>query len=176
MVGTQPNIQLMSSQCGIFTNAGSSDQIDGAPLYDGTQNDWVAEKINLEEFLGEEEVYIGFRFISDGFVEGDGFYFDDLELEVILDIDTGIDDFEFNNHISIEPNPTADNFKVVLGEELTQINSVDYQLIDITGKIVQTGILNGSNIIDINQMPNGIYQLILMEGERRLATKKVIKI
>ncbi len=176
LVGTQPNINLMTAQCGIFTNPGSSDQIEGAPLYDGTQAEWVAEKISLADFLGEENVYFGFRFISDGFVNGDGFYFDDLELEIILDTDTDTDNFVFSNAISIAPNPTKDNFSIVFDEALTESSTMSFQLIDVSGRIVLQNDLNERKTIDINHLSNGVYQLILMAGDRKLAIKKVVKI
>jgi len=176
VVGTQPNIQSMAAQCGIFTNPGSDDQIQGAPLYDDTQEEWVAEKISLEDFLGEKEVYFGFKFISDGFVNGDGFYFDDVELETILDVDTRTNDFAFNKAVVIEPNPTTNNFKVVFGSEFPEVNALEYQLIDITGRIVLSGSLTNSSIINIDQLSNGIYQLLLTDNGNKLATKKIVKI
>ena len=66
-------------QCGLFTNEGSSNggQPSGQPLYDGIQNTWVLEQINLSDYLGEE-ITMRFKFESDGEVRADGFYFDNL--------------------------------------------------------------------------------------------------
>lgn len=52
----------------------------GEPLYDGTQDRWVYETVPLSPFAGEDSVYVRFILRSDREVEGDGFYFDDLQL------------------------------------------------------------------------------------------------
>ena len=60
------------SQCGLYTNAGSEDQPQGQPLYDGTQNNWVQEQIDLSDYIGQT-IRARFIFRSDNFVEADGF-------------------------------------------------------------------------------------------------------
>lgn len=64
--------------CGKYTNLGTENQ-PLVQLYDGNSNGWVLEEIDLQNYIGKK---INLRFIltSDQFVEGDGFYFDDLQL------------------------------------------------------------------------------------------------
>jgi hypothetical protein len=59
---------------------GQTAQPSNEPGYDGYQEDWVNEIINLAIFSHEPEVNIRFILRSDGSVEKDGFYFDDFSI------------------------------------------------------------------------------------------------
>ena len=69
-------------QCGNYTNAGSSNQATGEPLYDGFQTSWVKEEISLSDYLGQT-IMARFTIVSDNWVTEDGFYFDDFEINVV---------------------------------------------------------------------------------------------
>jgi hypothetical protein len=67
---------------GQFTNSGvGTFQPNGQPLYDGTQTNWVNEKINLSSYVGQN-VKLRFLLRSDGSVNNDGWYVDDIKLSV----------------------------------------------------------------------------------------------
>lgn len=67
---------------GDHTRGGSGNGVQprGLPGYDGTQPDWIQETVDLSGFDGEPEVDLRFQIRSDSWVEGDGFYFDNLEI------------------------------------------------------------------------------------------------
>lgn len=71
-------------QCGKYTNDGVPDQnaANGEPLYDGFQTSWVKEEIDLSDYLGSS-VLVRFKIVSDQYVEEDGFYFDDFQVNII---------------------------------------------------------------------------------------------
>lgn len=69
--------------CGLYTNPGTADQIENEPLFDGTQSFWVQEQMSLAAFLGAANVTLKLRFVSDGAVRADGFYFDDFTVYTI---------------------------------------------------------------------------------------------
>jgi len=63
---------------GKYTNPGTgSFQPAGEPLYDGTIGEWVREEISLASYLGNQ-VKIRFELKSDGSVQQDGWYIDDI--------------------------------------------------------------------------------------------------
>jgi len=67
---------------GQYTNLGvGSFQPNGQPLYDGTQTNWVNEKINLSSYVGQN-VKLRFLLRSDGSINKDGWYVDDIKLSV----------------------------------------------------------------------------------------------
>jgi carboxypeptidase T len=69
---------------GIFTQTGGSNQDTGKPLYHGAQNSWVQEFVDLSHLVGQEEVWFRFRLISDGWVNLEGFYFDDFTIKTLI--------------------------------------------------------------------------------------------
>ena len=67
--------------CGAYTQTGAGfPQPESEPVYDGLQNTWVEETVDLSAYIGQP-IYIGFLFQSDGFLERDGFFFDDVRIE-----------------------------------------------------------------------------------------------
>lgn len=161
--------------CGLFTKEGNEYQDEGQPIWDGTQNLWIREYIDLNDYLGQR-VKAKFRLVSDGFVTYDGFYFDNLEINLMLDpnytgaIDTGywdtlgafgLNEMELNPKIwTLYPNPG--NTELFLKSN-TQRSASTISIIDIRGNVVllenhqqsqfviQTGNLKpGSYIIEIN--------------------------
>ncbi|PCJ78355.1 MAG: hypothetical protein COA57_16180 [Flavobacteriales bacterium] len=70
--------------CGKHTKPGTAEQDEGNPLFDGTQSLWVKEEMDLSDFLGDS-IKIKFILISDVWKTGDGFYFDDLKVEIMKD-------------------------------------------------------------------------------------------
>jgi carboxypeptidase T len=63
-------------------------QTEGEPGYDGTQTEWVLERMDLSAFAGEPEVYLQVRLRSDGSVNEDGFYLDDFTVETFVNGNT----------------------------------------------------------------------------------------
>ncbi len=60
---------------------GSGVQTSGEPGYDGTQTTWLAEQMDLSAYVGQQ-VYLRFRLRSDVSVTGDGWYVDDVAIQV----------------------------------------------------------------------------------------------
>lgn len=65
---------------GLYTNPGTgSFQPNGQPLYDGTQTTWVKEEMNLSPYMGNQ-ILLRFLFRSDGLIQADGWYVDDINI------------------------------------------------------------------------------------------------
>ncbi len=65
---------------GNLTSIGGSNQDNGNPLYHGVQTNWEKEEIDLSHLSGQQEVWLRFRLISDGYITKEGFYFDDFTI------------------------------------------------------------------------------------------------
>ena len=65
---------------GNYTSIGSGSgvQTTGEPIYDGLQEDWINETIDLSFYTNKPQVWFRFTLKSDGAVEEDGFYFDNF--------------------------------------------------------------------------------------------------
>lgn len=69
--------------CGNYSRVNSG----GKVVYDGMQNGWITEQVNLIDFIGDE-IKLRFRMKSDGSSTYDGFYLDDLSVIVTAQVDT----------------------------------------------------------------------------------------
>ncbi len=79
---------------GNYTNAGTgSFQPNGQPLYDGTQLTWVREEINLFGF-NSSQVKLRFKLRSDGSVQKDGWYVDDIGVLVYTIVPVELSSFK----------------------------------------------------------------------------------
>jgi len=61
--------------------SGQGAQPAGEPVYEGTQNNWVQETVDLNDWTDEPAVLLRFLLMTDGSVDEDGFYFDDFRIE-----------------------------------------------------------------------------------------------
>jgi len=62
--------------------SGQGVQTTGLFGYDGSQPNWVQESFDLAAYAGQQ-VQIRFRLASDSWVTGDGWYLDDIQLEIL---------------------------------------------------------------------------------------------
>ena len=96
-------------QCGKYTNLGTADQInaENEPLYDGIESSWVKEEINLSDYLGDN-ILMKFILFSDNYVKEDGFYFDDIQVDVVYTSPGDIGINTISAIINVIPNPATD--------------------------------------------------------------------
>ena len=157
-------------QCGLYTNEGSSNdgQPTGEPLYDGIQNDWIQEEIDLNDFIGEE-IKIRFQFESDGAVGADGFYFDDLTINIL-------DDGSLNNPtinlvpFNMYPNPVIDELFID-----TPLLDYELSIYNIHGQLlVSNANYSGSQTLNFSDFPSGMYLLKII-SQTKVTVFKIIK-
>ena len=164
------NGSTWTPQCGKFTNNGStnSGQPTGEPLYDGTQNDWVFEEINLSDYLGET-ILVRFQFESDGSENGDGFYFDDLTINVVTDSGLSVSE-STNNQFNIYPNPVENELHIntVLTDYSAEIYTLQGQRVFVSKNNT------GSQLLDYSKFASGIY-LLKLTSENTSQTFKIVK-
>lgn len=163
------------SQCGLYTNPGTSAngsvQPQAAPIYDGTQNEWVFEEISLSDYIGET-IKIRFVLESDGGTRGDGFYFDDFKISYNID-DTGLDELALD--IKTVPNPANEQVYISFGNPVNEGQIVWY---DQTGKEAGRKTikeLTNKVTIETGALPQGVYTVrYLSETGYSNATKLVV--
>lgn len=140
-------------------------QVLNEPLYDGIQNEWVTEQINLGTWK-HSSLFIQFLFKSDGFTTGDGWYIDDLKVL----------NYEGKNPTQVEiskqkeeefmvfpayPNPF--NPETQVSFHLPKPGAVSFSLFDSQGKKVMEinrgNVHSGINTFAINgsNLSTGVY-------------------
>ncbi|MFC2110944.1 lamin tail domain-containing protein [Bacteroidota bacterium] len=100
---------------------------------------------------------------------------DDVDVEVIDD--TGINDLDNDNAVTIFPNPTKGMFKISFNGI---IGDIDMEIIDAAGRVINSEKLIGVNDgyvkeIDATNLADGIYYVKLMNNETIKLVKLVIQ-
>ena len=162
--------------CGRYTNPGSNNQLFGVPLYDGVQGpDWVQECMDLNDFKGKI-VSIAFTIVTDGFVEFDGFYFDDLEVSFA---DPNFVATDLVNHtiplFILSPNP-AGSHTTLSWEDRSENPVTHYQVVNALGKVVEEDAYHVSAPIrlETESWPTGTYFVRLTTQNGTVSTKKLV--
>ncbi len=110
----------------------------GIPVYEGNQNSWVQETVDLQPWLGQTDVRFRFRLRSDGSVAYDGFYFDDLELKVTREAVTGVGDPPAPRALALGCRPNPFNPSATLHFTLPAAGSARLAVHDMQGRLVRT--------------------------------------
>jgi carboxypeptidase T len=157
------------SQCGKYTNAGNvnNGQPEG-PLYDGVQDSWIQEQINLDDYLGQN---VRFRFLinSDEGSNFDGFYFDDLKLNIPLSTTLSTSSSKIQQ-FRIFPNPTNSILNIN-----TNLNEYSIRIYNLMGQqLFSTESNDGIQKLNVIDLTTGMY-FIEMHSNNITETQKFYK-
>ena len=167
--------------CGLYTNPGVPNQNTDDPLYDGDQGEWVLEEVSLEDYLGEETVWIRFRMSSDGGVEEDGFYFDDLSILVFQEPSSVTENDLVLSNILVYPNPVKESLNISFNSS-ESFESFEIRLADALGKTLifdqrtTPGIGQQQFMLDMQGLQPGVYFVELIGDGIVLAERRVVRV
>lgn len=152
--------------CGKHSSLGSSfTTVFGEPLYDGSKQAWTFEEIDLSDYIGQN-VKIKFSFMSDPFLEKDGFNVDDVLIRKIGGPGVGLNEIT-KAETNIYPNPATNEIFINSNVVLTS-----YSITNQLGQIVQSGLLEKNNV-SLKELSNGIYYLTLKNKEQVVSVKRI---
>jgi len=167
--------------CGRYTVLGSEVQDTDQPLWEGTQNDWIEEEIDLTSFLSAgDQIELKFILVSDQFVNPDGFYVDDIMLEEQTMETVGttyLSNDDFN--LSISPNPAQSESLLQFRLNSSIQGQGQWQIHHSNGNILKQGHLNlqnGYDQIQLNtsNLPAGIYWVSAKGNEWQIPAQKLV--
>jgi len=95
------------------------------------------------------------------------------ELVALPSATLGVEDFDINNFV-MYPNPTASE----LNFEYPTLDSNGFNIIitDMQGRTIVTNRINASNqSMDVTNLSSGLYQVLIMDGNDLVGTKKLLK-
>jgi carboxypeptidase T len=156
-------------QCGNYTNTAVPAQsgANNQPVYDGVQNDWVLETIDLSDYL-DQTILIRFRLVSDGSETRDGFFFDDLQINVLRE-NLSIASFS-QDDFGIYPNPVQNKLQIE-----TQINGYNISVYSILGQVLfYTENHSGHHSVDFSNYTKGVY-LMTIKSNKGTKIFKILK-
>lgn len=166
---------------GQYTNPGTgSFQPNGEPLYDGAQTSWVKEIINLSNYINEE-IKLKFLLMSDGLIEEDGIYVDDINVIVFEEAPTSEEEIStVALTYSLEQNyPNPFNPSTKIEYKIQEAGLVSLKVYDVLGKEVANlvneakAVGNHNVTFEAGNLPSGIYFYTIKAG-KFINTKKMI--
>jgi carboxypeptidase T len=155
--------------CGEQSRLGSIFQLYEEPLYDGKQDPWVLETVDLSSYVGHV-MQLRFLLVSDGFEEKDGFYFDDFKVVIIEEENVATNDQD-EAGFALYPNPAQTNMTIQT-PVLTNGQAVVYNSL---GQAMTRHALHGSQLVnlDVSAWPSGLYRAIVLSNDHVVYTKSV---
>jgi len=142
------------------------------PMYDGLQDGWVKEEIDLSTYIGQN-LLIRFTLTSDNFDNQDGFYFDDFLVRKIAATFTGMAPVSVDGSLLLYPNPNGGNltFKNTSGinYKINIFNNLGQEVY----RAFQLDGIQQEQTIDLGYLSNGIYFVKVSNGSESF-TRKVI--
>lgn len=161
-------------QCGNHTTLGVSGSLGGQPvepLYDGVQNEWVLEEIDLSEYFGQK-ILMRFMLKSDSWVNSDGFYFDDFELMYNGGPFSKVSESDLI-FFDLFPNPANESLKIA-GQNILK---GEVKIYNSNGQVVGSFKAEGvSKEISINtsHLKSGVYFVHLINPETASQPKRLV--
>lgn len=144
------------------------------PMYDGLQDLFVKEEIDLNSYLGQN-LLLRFTLTSDNASTEDGFYFDELLVRKLTSTSSNINQLQLTEEMTIYPNPGSGIFYV------TNSGSKQYAMTikDATGRVVMDSQMieafKEPFALDLNTLAAGIYFTELTSGAERTVKKLIIQ-
>jgi len=146
--------------------------------YNGQQSSWTEESYSLNNYLDEPYVVIRFRFYSDTYVNEDGMYIDDLE----INIEGGISSVKHPNtepfDLAIFPNPVKSG--AVVEFSLDEEDDIELTLFSATGSemrsLLKEHMTSGKHTVKIpaDSFENGVYFIRLKTGNYSVTKRLVV--
>jgi hypothetical protein len=161
--------------CGQYSKLGSVFQMPG-PIYDGVQAEWVRESMDLSAYNGQQ-IYLRFSLVTDGFLNLDGIYIDDVRVYVYKDDLTAVHEPGMAGDLRVWPNPTSDGLWISVGKEATNGNNVRISVTNALGAEVERRMMTpGSEAtrLETSAWSKGLYLVSLFDDGRITATRKVV--
>jgi carboxypeptidase T len=164
--------------CGRFTKASSNPGKLGEPIYDGFQDEWILEIIDLEDFLGDN-LFLQISLTADHKLEFDGFFLDDIRVVTFENSSsTASSGAVLNFKTSAFPNPGSDRVFIDLSQVPTEYQQgMEIRILNLLGEQLYSGAPQADHraIMELqtNQLNAGMYIYQILHSGRVISNGKI---
>jgi hypothetical protein len=161
-----------TSLCGQYTRPGVSSHGTNDPLYDGWQDQWVVEEIDLSDYNGQV-INLRLVFVSDAFVTLDGFYIDDLLIENNTLVTVGSEDLLAQEAFSVLPSLNDGTFDVKMDLDFVGKHGV-LEVLDMGGKLLERREnITARETLHLRSVDTGVYIVKVWGKNGQWLSKKI---
>lgn len=148
----------------------SSRNLEWQQSYGGSDNELA---YSIQQSLNEKYIIAGWSNSNNGDVTGNHGYFDFWVVAIADTLGIGIE--EYNNNITIYPNPFKDNGLNIKTNNTFTI-PIQLHIIDIFGRtILRTELHQNNSYIKLDNISDGLYFIQLIDNLKIIHQQKVIK-
>lgn len=146
--------------CGQNTQPSFLTSTLGQPIYDGMRDEWVQERILLNDYLGQN-IKIRLKLVSafSYMMQNDGFYFDDMLIQVIT-TPSFIEEKQFQGYLNVYPNPVNGKSLSVNYTISPQDFNAKLQVISVLGQVMKSISLDAMQhhiYLSVDDLLKGVY-------------------
>ena len=167
--------------CGNYTNLGTNYQRLNEPLYDGQQSSWVLENSSLQDYLGDSAVQVKFQLVSDAFVAGDGFYFDEFTINVLDPLLTTKKQHLKPNWALEQSIPNPANSRLFIPFQILESNEENtssyLQIVTPLGQLIYQQAIFATQVgvdLDVSDWEKGVYFYQIITGDRKTIPLRLV--
>jgi len=164
------------AQKGRYTKNASQYEDAGMPVYDGKQSTWVYEEVVLDN-VANKDIKIRFNLVSDGAIRFDGFYFDDVTVNIIDMTTFGVPVNNVTPAYISDPVPNPAGQDVTISYRFPDAGFTKFILYDLKGNAVRQLEVNdqsGKIIFSAIGLPAGVYYYRITGTSGSTEVKKLI--
>jgi hypothetical protein len=144
------------------------------PMYDGLQDLFVKEEINLSAYLGQN-LLIKFTLTSDNGATEDGFYFDEFLVRKLTSSSAEVAQMNLNENLLFYPNPSSGSVYIKnLSDNNYRINVTDA----FGREVVPAGEISPFDEkygINMAECADGLYFIELISGTEKITRKLILQ-
>jgi hypothetical protein len=145
---------------------------------------WREETVDLDAYVGTSAFKVRFVLDSDGWIQKDGWYVDDVH--VFADQPTGIGDGTVPGAPAVRNFPNPFNPKTSVQYAVTKAGPVELSVFDVSGRLVRTLVSDDSHDAGVHavhwdgtdesgaEVAAGVYFARLIADERSASGKMVL--
>ncbi len=146
--------------CGKHTRPSFLSNTYQQPIYEGIRNHWVQERIVLNDYLGMQNLKIRFKLQStfSYTMQNDGFYFDDLKIQVIQPLSSNIALFHQPSTLMLTPNPSNGNILIQYYVPENEKNTMLYitNVLNNIERFIPLDAYKSELLLNLD-LPSGVY-------------------
>ena len=86
------------------------------------------------------------------------------------DLPSAVDNISLNNILKISPNPTKGKMRI------NAEGNFEIEIIDFSGKVIFTQEIQGQEILNLGNIPNGVYQARIFSEGKQVSLNKIVKV
>lgn len=168
----------ISSDCGatynkLYSKGGAllKTSLEKATAFTPLASEWRTDSVDLSAYIGKENVKIQFEVVNGN---GNNLYLDDINIDGVLSIPTGIASESKEAGMHVFPNPVAASMEVAItGVEnkdvkISILNTLGQEMIRYDEKSFE---VEYHKSVDISLFPAGVYFLHVTNGENKWVNK-----